>query len=95
MLIIAGKLYVAKADRDRFVEGHRDVVAKSREADGCLDVAISPDLIEDNRVNMFELWESQEKLDAWRKVAPAPDVQIQIEGGDVQKHEISKSGSPF
>ena len=57
MLIIAGKLYVAKADRDRFVEGHRDVVAKSREADGCLDVAISPDLIEDNRVNMFELWD--------------------------------------
>lgn len=95
MLIIAGKMYVPEADRDKFVEGHRDVVAKSREADGCLDLAISADMIEANRVNMFELWESREKLDAWRKVAPGPSFQTQIEGGDVQMHEISKSSSPF
>jgi quinol monooxygenase YgiN len=95
MLAIAGHLYVKKSERDKFVEGHRAVIAKARKAEGCLDLAISADMIEDNRVNMFELWESQEKLDAWRKVAPAPDVQAEIEGGNVQLHVIARSREPF
>lgn len=95
MLIIAGKLYVNPSERDTFVEGHRDVVERSRKQPGCLDLAVSADPLEENRVNMYELWESEELLDAWRAVAGPPSVSVEILGGDVQKHQISSSGPPF
>ncbi|MGW0732414.1 antibiotic biosynthesis monooxygenase [Streptomyces sp. NPDC002851] len=94
-LIIAGKLYVDPADRDRFVAGHRDVVAQSRRQPGCLDLSISPDPAEPDRVNMFEYWDSQEALDAWRAIAPTPSVSVEIKDGQVLKHEIANSGPPF
>jgi quinol monooxygenase YgiN len=95
MVIIAGKMYVAPEDRDKFVESHRDVIQAARKADGCIDVAVSADLIEPNRVNMFELWESDEQLKAWQAVATGPTLRVPILDGDVRKHQVSSSGPPF
>jgi quinol monooxygenase YgiN len=94
-LIIAGKVYVDPAERDRFVEGHRNIVEEARKAPGCIDVAISPDPTEAGRVNIFEYWESQETLDAWRAVSPPPSVDIQISDDHALKHLIASSGPPF
>ncbi|MPZ81299.1 MAG: antibiotic biosynthesis monooxygenase [Actinophytocola sp.] len=95
MLIIAGKLYVAPEERDKFVDGHVEVVKRAREYAGCIDLAISADMIEDGRVNMIEVFESEEALASWRKIAPGPSYHAEIQGGDVQKHQISSSGPPF
>ena len=37
------------------------VVEKARGADGCLDFAITDDLLDTGRVNLFERWESQHR----------------------------------
>ncbi len=95
MLIITGKLYVAPEDRDKFVDGHIEIMKRAREHDGCIDLAISADMIEDGRVNMIEVFESEEALASWREISPAPSYQAEILGGDVQKHQISSSGPPF
>ena len=96
MLIIAGKLYVAPDMRDEFVAGHTDLVKRARgQAAGCLDLAISADPVENGRVNMVEIWESQEHLDAWRAVANPPAQITEFLGGDVQKHIVSESGPAF
>jgi quinol monooxygenase YgiN len=94
-LIVAGKLYVDPRDRDRFIEGHRNIVEQARKHPGCLDLAISPDPSEAGRVNIFEYWESRETLDTWRAIAPPPSVSIGIKDDQVLKHEISSSGPPF
>ncbi|RKT86565.1 Antibiotic biosynthesis monooxygenase [Saccharopolyspora antimicrobica] len=94
-LIVAGKVYVDPSDRDRFIEGHRNLVEQARRHPGCIDLSISPDPTEAGRVNIFEHWESQETLDAWRAVVPPPAVSIDIEDDQVRKHEISRSGHPF
>jgi len=95
MLIIAGKAYVAPEERDRYVELHQDLVRRSRAAPGCRDVAITADPLEPGRVNVFELWESEEHLAAWREVANAPADAPAMLSVDVQKHQISSSGPPF
>lgn len=94
-LIIAGRIYVDPEQRDRFVAGYRELVARAREYPGCLDVSISPDPIEPGRVNMVEHWESRTALDAWRKVAPRPRGGVKFRDAQVQLHEIASSGPPF
>ncbi len=95
MLIIAGHLYVAPKDRDEFVASHEDLLGRARKAQGCLDLAICADPIEDGRVNMFELWESEESLDAWRAIANPPTPVTEFLGGQIQKYFISGTGSVF
>jgi hypothetical protein len=43
---------------------------------------------------MFEQWESEEYLEAWRAVADPPP-KPEILRANVQKHQISSSGPPF
>jgi quinol monooxygenase YgiN len=94
-VIVAGKVYVDPEERDRFIEGHRVIVAKARAYPGCLDVAISADPVDPGRVNLFEYWESAEVLARWRKSAPRPTVRMKMKDAEVYKHKISETGPPF
>lgn len=94
-VIVAGWFTVDPSKRDGVVAGHRDLVERARKAPGCLDLAISADPINGARINNFELWQSQKHLDEWRAVANPPKEAAAVTGGDMQKHEISHSSSPF
>jgi quinol monooxygenase YgiN len=89
MLIIAGYLEVEAGQRDAFVAAHQDLLKRGRQAPGCLDLAISPDPLNADRVNNFERWASREELNAWRDVANAPDTGISIEAGDVMEYSVA------
>jgi quinol monooxygenase YgiN len=94
-LIIAGYLMVPAKQRQAFVDAHADLIKRARAQPGCLDLSISPDPLDTTRVNMVELWQSEEFLEAWRKISNPPKTGIPIEGGAIQKHHISRSGPPF
>jgi quinol monooxygenase YgiN len=94
-VIVAGWYKVDPSKRDEVVVSYEDLIARARKAAGCLDLAISADTIDPARINNFELWASQEDLDAWRKVANPPKEIAKITEGDMQKHEILSSDSPF
>ncbi len=49
------------------------VVEQARGAAGCLDFAISADLIDPGRINIFERWESQAAVDAFRSSGPSDE----------------------
>jgi quinol monooxygenase YgiN len=89
MLIIAGHLEVDVNRRDASVAAHLDLVVRGREAPACLDLAITADPVDPNRVNNFERWESREHLNAWREVAAAPDTGISIDRDDVMEYEVT------
>jgi quinol monooxygenase YgiN len=95
MLIIAGHATVAEADRDAYVAAHHDLVERCRRASGCLDVVIAADPLDPSRVNIYERWESQEALDAWRGVAHAPDTGIEFDAEDVQLFTVADVRPPF
>ena len=95
MVIIAGHARIDASDRDRYVAAHEDLVRRARPAAGCLDVAISADALDPTRVNIFERWQSEEHLDAWRAVAHAPDTGITIGSVDVMMYIVGDVRPPF
>jgi quinol monooxygenase YgiN len=95
MIIISGKLYVEKALRDKRVFDHQEMVRRARRHPGCLDLIIAADPIEEDRINDFEQWESEEVLADWRKVANPPRFTFDQERSNVQKHLVSRSAPPF
>ena len=95
MLIIAGHARLAEADRDAYVTAHGDLVERARKSAGCLDVAISADPLDPARVNIFERWDSQASLEAWRAIADAPDTGIELQADDVQLFTVTEARPPF
>jgi quinol monooxygenase YgiN len=70
VIIVAGALIVDPAGRDVYLEGCRGVVEAARDTDGCLDYALSPDLLEPDRINVYEIWASEEDLQKFRGSGP-------------------------
>jgi hypothetical protein len=54
MVIVAGHITVDPEPRESYLAGSMTVVEKARRADGCLDFAITADLLDPGRVNLFE-----------------------------------------
>lgn len=95
MWIIAGHVTVDGDKRDMFVEAHRDLVERARQAPGCLDVAITADPVDPQRINNYERWESWDAIEAWRARANAPDTGIAFHDVDVTAFEVARSRPPF
>jgi quinol monooxygenase YgiN len=70
MVIVAGHITVDPEQRESCLAAFVRVVEKARRADGCLDFAITADLLDPGRVNLFERWESQAAVKAFRSSAP-------------------------
>ena len=66
MVIVAGHVVVAPTERDDYLSGCVEVVRQARQTPGCLDFALTADLIEPGRINIFERWESQAAVEAFR-----------------------------
>jgi quinol monooxygenase YgiN len=75
VIIVAGALIVDPDVRDAYLEGCTGVVEAARAAPGCLDFALSPDLLEPGRINVFERWSSDEDLQRFRGSGP-DDAQL-------------------
>jgi quinol monooxygenase YgiN len=86
MVIVAGHLLVDPAEREAYLEGCRQVVEQARRTDGCLDFAITADLLDPSRVNLYERWESQEAVEAFRGEGPSGDQQKAIRSASVAEY---------
>jgi len=69
MIIVAGHFMVAPDEREAYLESTAPLVERARAVDGCLDFAGGADRIDPGRINVFERWESQTALDAFRRTA--------------------------
>ena len=91
MIIVAGHLQVGSDDRTSYLEGCEEVVRQARVADGCLDFALSPDLVDPTRINVFERWASLADLEAFRGSGPDGDQTVQIPRADVMQFEVTST----
>jgi quinol monooxygenase YgiN len=89
MVIVAGQITVDPEQRESYLEGHRGVVEKARQADGCLDFAISADLIDPDRINLFERWESQAALKDFRRKAPRNKQRAAMLSASVAEYHVA------
>ena len=92
MIIVAGSLSVDPSGRDAYLEGCREVVAAARGADGCLDFALSADLLEPGRINVFERWDSADSLSRFRGSGPSGDQLEELRQIRVAEYEVLADG---
>ena len=99
MIIVAGHLVVPAEERDAYLDGVGDVNRLARAADGCLAFVQVPDPLEADRIVVYERWESDEALLAFRRSGPAggspPQRPLpQVLGAEVSKYRIAAVEAP-
>lgn len=94
MIIVAGWLQVEPTDRDGYVADCVTVVQRARTAKGCLDFTITTDPLEPDRIHVYERWESDADVEAFRGSGPSDDQTAQIVDAEVRKYRISAVEDP-
>ena len=89
MVIVAGHITVEPQQRESYLAGCVSVVEQARGTAGCLDFAISADLIDPGRVNVFERWESQAAVDAFRDSGPSDEQGASIRSASVAEYDVA------
>jgi quinol monooxygenase YgiN len=89
MVIVAGHLIVGRERRDAYLAGCAEVVEHARTAAGCLDFAISADLLDSSRINIFERWESSASVEAFRGSGPSDEQAKEILSASVSEFDIA------
>jgi quinol monooxygenase YgiN len=88
MIVVAGALTVDAARREGYLEGCVDVVIAARSAPGCLDFALSADLLDPARINVFERWASEEDLQRFRGGGPGEGQRAALVRVDVGEYAV-------
>jgi quinol monooxygenase YgiN len=93
MVIVAGHIVVDPQQRGDYLSGCVEVVRQARRTAGCLDFALSADLLEPGRVNIFERWESQAAVEAFRGSGPSDDQGAAIVAASVAEYDVADERS--
>lgn len=93
MIVVAGWIRVAAEQREGYLDSCRGVVAAARRAPGCLDFSIAADLVDPERIAIFEQWESVAAVEAFRGAGPSDEQQGEILEAHVAQHEVGSSTS--
>jgi quinol monooxygenase YgiN len=88
MVIVAGYLLVEPLQRDSYLVGCQTVVQRARQTPGCLDFAITADLLDPDRIDIFERWESRAAVDAFRGSGPSDEQQNSIVGASISEYDV-------
>jgi quinol monooxygenase YgiN len=90
VVIVAGHIVVEPGQRDEYLAGCIDVVRTARLAPGCLDFSITADLVEPGRINIFERWETQTAVEAFRQGGPSDEQNTAMLSASMSEYEISE-----
>src|SRR5689334_10290476 len=88
-IIVTGYLRVDPADRDRYLATCVEVVEAARHAPGCLDFALSADLVDTGRINILERWNDRAALDAFRGAGVSDDQGAMIREARVAEFAVA------
>lgn len=89
MVIVAGHIVVDPQQRESYLAGCVAVVEQARRARGCLDFSITADLLDAGRIAIFERWESQAAVEAFRGNGPGDDQNAVIIAASVAEYDVA------
>jgi quinol monooxygenase YgiN len=92
VIIVSGRIHVRPGRREAFLAASRDAIVAARRAPGCSDFVVAADPIEADRVNVYEEWESDATLEAFRGAGPDTALMSDVVRGSVSRHRVSASG---
>jgi quinol monooxygenase YgiN len=89
MVIVAGHLVVDPDARESYLTDCVSVVRQARSTLGCLDFVIAADLVDPSRINIFERWESQAAVEAFRGSGPSDEQGAAIRAASVAEYDVA------
>ncbi|GGS69968.1 antibiotic biosynthesis monooxygenase [Planobispora rosea] len=92
MIIVSGWITVDPDARETYLKSCAGVVEQARAFAGCLDFALGADLVDAGRINVYERWESEEALAAFRSSGPEEGQTAMIRSAEVLRYRISGAG---
>ena len=95
MVIVAGHVTVDAEQRESYLARSVSVVENARRADGCLGFAITADLLDAGRVNLFERWGSQEAVKTFRRSGPRNKQRAAMLSVSVAEYDIADARPLF
>jgi quinol monooxygenase YgiN len=93
MIIVSGRIHIAPGQREGFLASSREAVVAARRAPGCRDFVVGADPIDPDRVNVYEEWDSDRQLEAFRGAGPGPELTQVIERAEVCQHHVASAGA--
>ncbi|MEM9880418.1 MAG: antibiotic biosynthesis monooxygenase family protein [Pseudomonadota bacterium] len=87
-IVVAGSIFLAPGTRDAFLSRSSSAISQARKTPGCLDFCVSADTLQEDRVNIFELWSSRAALDGFRDTGPSDDLVTLIVRADVTEYIV-------
>ena len=95
MIVIAGPLYVDPAERGEYLARTFEVAVLARSASGCLDFVQAPDPVDPSRINVFEVWETDDDVQRFRASGSEPERALpRIVRAEVQLYRIAAIEAP-
>jgi quinol monooxygenase YgiN len=94
VVIVGGTFQVEPGSREQYLAERTDLMRRSRAERGCLEYVFSADPLDPGRVVLFEVWESQDDLDAHRdagRTSPIPTL-ISATTSVLTQYEVSGHG---
>ena len=88
MIIVCGKLQAHPGRRQELLDLSHLAVVAARNTPGCIDFAVSPDLVDPDRVNILEQWATAESLRAFREDGPGEDISGLVRQFDIEEYEV-------
>lgn len=92
MIIVSGHITIRAGKRPAFLKASQEAMKSARAAPGCRDFIVSADPIEEDRVNVYEEWDSQKAMLAFRGDGPDSGMTEMIVDANVRRHSVRKSG---
>ncbi|WP_250280997.1 MULTISPECIES: antibiotic biosynthesis monooxygenase family protein [unclassified Frankia] len=89
MVIVAGHVVVDPQQRESYLVDCVNVVEQARRASGCLDFSITADLVDSGRIVIFERWESQAAVEAFRGSGPSNEQSAAILAALVAEYDVA------
>ncbi len=89
MIIVAGHLLVRPEEREHYLHGCVSVVEQARSSLGCLDFAVTADLVDPGRIDIFERWESQAAVETFRGSGPSDEQGAAMLAASVAEYDVA------
>ena len=89
MVIVAGHIVVDPAQREAYLAGCVGVVEQARRAPGCLDFSITADLLDPGRIDVYERWDSQAAVEAFRGSGPSDEQGATMLDASVAEYDVT------
>lgn len=86
MVIVAGKLTIQPNQRETFLAASEAAMMQARQTAGCQDFVVAADPLEPDRVNVFELWDLEGALRAFRGAGPGDELGSLIQKAEVKQY---------